>query len=95
MSETRNTRRTLQGIVTGDSRNKTITVLVERRVKHAKYGKFVRKHTRYHAHDESETAKVGDKVEIIATRPLSKTKRWRLGRTLDAAQVIDQAGGDA
>lgn len=85
----RNLRRTLTGTVTSTKTQKTITVLVERRFKHVKYGKFVRKTKRYHAHDEGEAAAVGDKVEIIAARPMSKLKRWRLVRVLDAAKVAD------
>ncbi len=84
MSETqsRNSRRVLVGIVTSDKMAKTVTVRVERAFRHPKYGKIVRQHKKYHAHDEAETAHVGDTVEIAATRPLSKLKRWRLSRVL-------------
>jgi small subunit ribosomal protein S17 len=75
---TRNLRRTIQGVVTSDKMQKSITVTVERKVKHPKYGKFVKKSRKYHAHDESNDAKVGDLVRIMETRPLSKLKRWRL-----------------
>ena len=78
----RNSRRTLRGTVTSDRMEKTITVRVERTFRHPKYGKFVRRHSKYLAHDERGEATVGDTVEIAATRPLSKTKRWRLIRVL-------------
>jgi small subunit ribosomal protein S17 len=81
----RNLRATLIGRVTSDKMTKTITVLVERTFKHQKYGKYVRRNKRYHAHDEGEVAAVGDLVEIAATRPLSKLKRWRLVRVVEAA----------
>ena len=57
---------------------KTITVTVERKVKHPIYGKFIKKSTKFHAHDEKDEASIGDVVRIMETRPLSKTKRWRL-----------------
>jgi small subunit ribosomal protein S17 len=81
----RNLRATLIGRVTSDKMSKTITVLVERTYKHPKYGKYMRSNKRYHAHDEGELAGVGDMVEIAATRPLSKLKRWRLVRIVEAA----------
>ena len=91
----RNMRRVLQGTVTSDKMDKTITVLVERRFAHPKYGKFVKKHKKYHAHDETNTASVGDVVEIVAMRPMSKLKRWRLQRVLEsdvlAAQGLTEA----
>lgn len=80
----RNRRRALQGTVTSAACSKTITVLVERTFAHPKYGKFVRKHKKYHAHDEDNRAQVGDVVEIMATRPLSKLKRWRLTRIVES-----------
>jgi small subunit ribosomal protein S17 len=85
MTETRNTRRTLQGTVTSTKGSKTITVLVTRTFKHAKYGKYMRRQKKYHAHDEREEAGDGDVVEIAATRPISKLKCWRLVRVLEAA----------
>ena len=81
-TQTRNDRRTLVGVVTSDTMAKTMTVRVERAFRHRKYGKIVRPHKKYHAHDEQEVARVGDRVEISATRPLSKLKRWRLARVL-------------
>ena len=78
MAETRNARRTLRGTVTSTKSTQTITVEVERTYKHARYGKFVRQKKKYLAHDPQETARDGDLVEIAATRPISKHKRWRL-----------------
>jgi small subunit ribosomal protein S17 len=71
-------RKTRVGVVKSDKMNKTIVVEVERRVPHPRFKKIVRRTTKFHAHDEKEEAKVGDKVRIMETRPLSKTKRWRL-----------------
>ncbi|MEM7309499.1 MAG: 30S ribosomal protein S17 [Planctomycetota bacterium] len=82
MSETRNARRILVGTVVSAKCAKTITVSVERTYKHPKYGKYVRKRTKYTAHDEKDEAAAGDTVEIVSTRPLSKLKRWRLSRIL-------------
>lgn len=70
----RNRRKVLIGIVTSDKMQKTITVNVERKSKHPLYKKLVITHKKYHAHDEKEEAKIGDKVEIVECRPLSKTK---------------------
>jgi small subunit ribosomal protein S17 len=77
-TETRNLRKTRIGVVTSNKMTKTITVAVERKVKHPIYGKFVKKTTKFHAHDEKNEASIGDIVRIMETRPLSKTKRWRL-----------------
>ncbi|HWJ29878.1 MAG TPA: 30S ribosomal protein S17 [Flavisolibacter sp.] len=74
----RNLRKTRIGVVTSNKMTKTITVAVERKVKHPIYGKFVKKTTKFHAHDEKNEASIGDVVRIMETRPLSKTKRWRL-----------------
>ena len=73
-----NLRKERIGTVTSNKMDKTITVAVERKVKHPIYGKFIKKTTRFHAHDEKNEASVGDVVRISETRPLSKTKRWRL-----------------
>lgn len=82
----RNLRKTRVGIVTSNKMNKTITVAVERRVKHTVYGKFVKKTTKFHAHDEKDECGLGDTVKIMETRPLSKTKRWRLVQILERAK---------
>ncbi len=77
-TETRNLRKIKTGVVTSNKMTKTITVAVERKVKHPIYGKFVKKTNRFHAHDEKNECSIGDVVRIMETRPLSKTKRWRL-----------------
>ena len=82
----RNLRKTRIGVVTSDKMDKTITVAVERKVKHPMYGKFVKKTTKFHAHDEKNEAKPGDVVKIEETRPLSKTKRWRLVEIIEKAK---------
>jgi len=76
------------GRVSGDKMNKTVTVVVERRVKHPIYGKVVTKTQKYHAHDENNEYKVGDLVEIQACRKLAKTKAWRVTRLLEKAKTI-------
>jgi small subunit ribosomal protein S17 len=76
--EARNLRKTRTGVVTSNKMEKTITVAVERKVKHPIYGKFVKKTTKFHAHDGKNECSIGDIVKIMETRPLSKTKRWRL-----------------
>jgi small subunit ribosomal protein S17 len=87
--QNRGKRRTLQGIVASDKMHKTISVVVVRTFKHAKYGKYIRRRKKYYAHDENNTAKVGDTVQIIESRPLSRLKRWRL------VEVVQSAGGEA
>ena len=82
----RNLRKTRTGVVTSDKMDKTITVAVERKVKHPIYGKFVKKTTKFHAHDEKQECNVGDVVKIMETRPLSKTKRWRLVEIVEKAK---------
>ena len=86
MSEVRNLRKTKTGVVTSNKMAKTITVSVERRVKHPIYGKFVKKTTKFHAHDEKNECTIGDTVRIMETRPLSKTKRWRLVEVVEKAK---------
>ncbi len=76
-------RKTVNGVVTSNKMFKTITVKSEKLVKHPKYGKFVKRVTTYKAHDEENKASIGNKVEITETRPLSKTKRWRLVRIVE------------
>lgn len=85
MSE-RNLRKTRTGVVTSNKMNKTITVAVERKVKHPIYGKFVKKTTKFHAHDEKNECTIGDTVRIMETRPMSKTKRWRLVEVVEKAK---------
>ena len=74
----RNRRKTRVGIITSDKSNKTVTVVVERRAAHPFYGKQITVTKKYHAHDEKNEFRVGDVVRIVETRPLSKTKRWRV-----------------
>ena len=76
--EARNLRKFRIGVVTSNKMDKTVTVAVERKVKHPIYGKFVKKTTRFHAHDDKNECSIGDIVKIMETRPLSKTKRWRM-----------------
>jgi small subunit ribosomal protein S17 len=85
MTESRNARRVLMGIVTTAKGAKTISVAVDRTYKHPKYGKYMRKRKKYMAHDETNEAAIGDTVEIVSTRPLSKLKRWRLVRVVEKA----------
>lgn len=87
-TETAKLTRTLTGTVTSDKMDKTVTVLVERRVKHPLYGKYVVESKKYHAHDGANECGVGDKVEIAETRPLSKTKSWKVTRILEKAVII-------
>lgn len=82
----RKTRKSRTGLVTSDKAQKTITVAVERKVKHPIYGKFVKKTTKFHAHDENDACGIGDTVRIMETRPLSKTKRWRLVEIIEKAK---------
>jgi len=81
-------KRTLIGKVVSDKRAKTVTVLVERRVKHALYGKIVAKSSKYHAHDEKSEYKLGDIIEITESRPLSKTKNWVATRLVEKAAAV-------
>jgi small subunit ribosomal protein S17 len=82
----RNLRKERTGIVTSDKMDKTITVSIERKVKHPMYGKFVKQTKHFKAHDETNDAKPGDIVRISETRPLSKTKRWRLVEIVERAK---------
>jgi small subunit ribosomal protein S17 len=82
----RNARKVRVGLVVSDRMDKTITVAIERQVKHPIYGKFVKKTTKLHAHDETNDARAGDTVRIQETRPLSKTKRWRLVEVVERAR---------
>jgi small subunit ribosomal protein S17 len=79
---------TLTGRVVSDKMQKTVTVLVERRVKHPLYGKIVTKSAKYHAHDEADECKTGDLVEIQATRKLSKTKAWKVTRVVEKGEAV-------
>ena len=82
-AESRSRRKVREGLVVSDKMDKTVVVTVEDRVKHALYGKVLRRTSKLKAHDEQNDAKEGDTVEIMETRPLSKTKRWRLVRVVE------------
>lgn len=81
-------KRTLVGKVVSDKRAKTVTVLVERRVKHPIYDKIVIKSSKYHAHDENGEYKLGDLIEITESRPISKTKNWVASRLVQKAALV-------
>ncbi|MCL4127430.1 UNVERIFIED_CONTAM: hypothetical protein GTU68_063302 [Idotea baltica] len=82
----RNLRKTRIGIVTSDKAEKTITVATERKIRHGMYGKFIKRTKKFHAHDEKNDANTGDTVRIMETRPLSKSKRWRLVEVIERAK---------
>jgi small subunit ribosomal protein S17 len=84
--EKRNLRKERIGVVTSDKMQKSIVVAVERKVKHPKYGKFVKKTTKFVAHDENNDCNIGDTVKIMETRPLSKSKNWRLVEIIERAK---------
>ena len=84
--ETRNLRKERTGVVTSNKMDKSITVAIKWKEKHPIYGKFVNKTKKYHAHDEKNECGVGDKVEVMETRPLSRTKRWRLVNIIEKAK---------
>jgi small subunit ribosomal protein S17 len=81
-------QRTLIGRVVSNKMDKTVTVLVERKVKHPVYGKYVVRSTKFHAHDESDRINEGDLVEIAETRPISKTKAWTVTRVVQAVRTV-------
>jgi len=87
-AEKKSLTRTLVGRVVSNKMQKTVTVLVERRVKHPLYGKYIVKSNRYHAHDETNALNEGDIVEIAESRPLSRTKTWAVTRVVETAQTI-------
>jgi small subunit ribosomal protein S17 len=84
--EKRNLRKERVGVVTSDKMNKTILVSVERKLRHAKYGKFVKRTNSFMAHDEKQECGIGDVVKIMETRPLSKNKCWRLVEIIERAK---------
>jgi small subunit ribosomal protein S17 len=85
-TETRNYRKTREGLVVSDKMDKTVVVAVEDRVKHPLYGKVIRRTTKYKAHDEANACGVGDRVLLMETRPLSASKRWRVIEILEKAK---------
>ena len=86
MTEERNLRKVRVGRVVSDKMNKTVVVAIEDNVKHPIYGKIIKRTLKVHAHDEENVCGIGDKVEIMETRPLSKTKRWRIVRIIEKAK---------
>ena len=88
MSETTSSKRALVGRVVSDKMENTVTVLIERKVKHPMYGKVMVRSRKYHAHNEGNLAKAGDLVEIVETRPVSRTKSWAVTNVLQKAIVV-------
>jgi small subunit ribosomal protein S17 len=88
MSETTSSKRALVGRVVSDKMEMTVTVLIERKVKHPMYGKVMVRSRKYHAHNEGNLAKAGDLVEIVETRPVSRTKSWAVTNVLQKAIVV-------
>ncbi len=86
MENKRNLRKERIGVITSDKMDKTVVVSVQRRVKHPKYGKFVKFTKKFHAHDEANDCHEGDTVRIMETRPLSKTKKWRVVEVIERAK---------
>lgn len=84
--EKRNLRKERIGVVVSDKMEKSIVIVVNRKVKHPKYGKFVKKTSKFMAHDEENTCKIGDTVKIMETRPMSKDKNWRLVEIIERAK---------
>ena len=82
-------KRVLQGTVVSDKTDKTVVVLIERKVAHPVYGKIIRRSKKYHAHDENNSVKTGDVVRIVECAPISKLKTWRVLDTVQAGQVIE------
>ena len=86
MSENTSNPRTMTGRVVSNKMDRTVTVMVERRVRHPLYGKFIRRSTKVHAHDEENSCRVGDTVKVVECRPISKSKTWRLVEILERAE---------
>jgi len=86
--DARGTRRTITGTVTSDKMDKTVVVTVVRRVRDRRFHKFITRRVKYKAHDEHNTCEVGDLVELVEARPMSKTKRWRVIRTLAKSKEV-------
>ena len=82
------TRAEIQGVVVSDKMDKSVVVAVERRVRHELYGKIQRRTSKFMAHDPANDAKVGDRVAIVASRPMSRRKRWAVIRVVERAQVV-------
>ena len=85
-NENRNLRKTRVGMVVSDKMDKTVVVAIADNVKHPTYGKIIKRTTKIHAHDEANECGVGDKVQVMETRPLSRTKRWRIVQIIEKAK---------
>ncbi len=88
MTEKTGMNRTLVGRVVSDKMQETATVLIERRVKHPMYGKVITRSKKYHAHNANNDAKMGDLVQIVECRPMSRTKTWQIAKLLERAEVL-------
>jgi len=88
MSEETKTKRSVTGKVISNKMDKTITVMIERKVKHPVYGKYIKRSTKLHAHDASNECNEGDTVTVVACRPLSKSKKWMLENIVERATVV-------
>ena len=88
MSEETKTKRSVTGKVLSNKMDKTITVMIERKVKHPVYGKYIKRSTKLHAHDASNECNEGDTVTVVACRPLSKSKKWMLENIVERATVV-------
>lgn len=88
MTEETKTKRTVTGVVISNKMDKTITVMVERKIKHPVYGKYIKRSTKLHAHDASNECNEGDLVTVVACRPLSKSKKWMLENIVERATVV-------
>jgi small subunit ribosomal protein S17 len=91
----RGLRKERSGVVVGDRMQKTVVVLVERTMLHPKYKKYLRRRTRVKAHDESNQCRVGDRVIIVESRPLSRDKRWRVSKILERAKTTEAESAEA
>jgi small subunit ribosomal protein S17 len=87
-TSTESTKRTIQGVVTSDACDKTATIMIERRIKHPIYGKFIKRSTKLHIHDEANECNKGDTILVEECRPMSKTKSWRLVKVVEKAAEI-------
>jgi len=86
MSDQQDSTRILTGLVVSNKMDKTVTIMVERKVQHPLYGKFIRRSTKVHAHDEDNQCQIGDMVSVEQCRPISKSKTWRLVKVLERAK---------
>jgi small subunit ribosomal protein S17 len=82
------TKRTLQGIVTSCAGDKSATIMIERRIKHPVYGKFIKRSSKLHVHDEANECNKGDTIEVVECRPMSKTKSWKLVKIVEKASEL-------